>query len=261
VSSFVTDIPARRRAALVLTIVVACFALLACNGDDDNGDASPTPVVTTEVSPTVEPGDGTITIDEPAEGATVTVPIAISGEANVFEGALIVEALDSSGRSICRRPVQATSGTGTPGTWSTVIAFAPPAQGGTLTLRAFSLSAQDGSEENVVTRQVEIAADRPRIVIEQPGCGFEADAGSMLAVAGTAAVFEATLQLELVDAGGNAVRQQTEMTASGIEDSPWSAAVDLGGLDPGPYTLIAFEFSAEDGSRQHDFPVPITVIP
>jgi hypothetical protein len=260
VSGFFTD--TRVRFAGALLVAVLGLAVSGCDGDDENGvDGTATTAATAAVSPTTDASDGAITIDEPAEGAAVTVPIAVSGEANVFEGALIVEAVDTSGRSICRRGVQATSGTGTPGTWETLLAFAPPTRGGPMTLRAFSLSPRDGSEENVVARQVELSGERPNIVIEQPGCGFEAAEGTILAVAGTAAVFEATLQLELIDAAGNQVRQQTEMTASGTEEAPWSAAVDLRGLEPGPYTLIAYEFSAEDGSRQNDFPVPIIVTP
>jgi hypothetical protein len=146
------------------------------------------------------------------------------------------------------------------------MAFPPPEPpaGNTavpMIVRALSYSARDGSEENVVTVDINVSGERPPNVITEPGCGAEASAGSTLTVSGVTDAFEGSLQLELQDASGSVVRSETVQAAGGLGNAPWETTISLAGLQPGAYTLIAFDLSAEDGTRQNEFPVPVTIVP
>jgi hypothetical protein len=205
-----------------------------------------------------------IAIDEPGEDATVTVPFAASGTANVFEGALTVDLLgNAAGLVLCARHVQASSGTGTPGDWSAMLAFTPPPSDAPATLRAYTFSAADGSIQDFVERPIVVSAERPDIVIESPRCAEEVRAGSVLTVSGKALVFEAALTVEIRDAGGTVVAAQNVLAANGTEFSPWSATFDLPtlGLTSGFYDVVAYSRSARDGSVINEFPVQISVRP
>jgi hypothetical protein len=106
-----------RIVALAVALPLAAFVLFACTG----GSTSPTPfpplaTATPTAVASATPVGEFITIDRPDANETVDVPIHASGTADVFEAALIVEAQDMSGHTLCVRHIMATSGTGTPGT-------------------------------------------------------------------------------------------------------------------------------------------------
>lgn len=251
----------RRLPAIFL--ILSCIALAAwgCDGDDDDepsatATAAATAIAPPSVSPTLEAG---IVIEQPASG-NVSVPIAMSGRANVFEGALTIDALgNAAGLVLCTRHVQATSGTGTEGTWEGVLAFAPPAVDTPITLRAYTFSAMDGSLQDVVERSVTVSSEQPAIVIESPACA--AEVSGALTVSGMALVFEAVLHVDIRDASGAVVMTQRVMAAGGTEVSPWSATFDISGLTAGFYDLVAYDLSARDGAIENEFPVQISVAP
>lgn len=262
---------------LIAAAIVTGVLGAACNDDvDDDGQgatmtrpaAAATGAGATPAAPaTAGAPDPLISIDAPLEGSTVTVPIRISGEANVFEAVLEVEVVDGEGNALCSRVVMATSGTGTPGTWETAMAFDPAnvtntAPGAPVTIRAFNRSARDGEIENVVERDVTLSPDLPNIVIESPRCNAAPDAGGLLEVTGTAQVFEAALTLELRDMSGNVVISENVTALSGIERAPFSATLDLGAaaVEPGRYDLVALSFSPRDGAIENVFSVPIDVV-
>lgn len=261
---------------LIAACLLVALSAAACDSDDGNGgDATPPAATVTSgegaatpaVSATAASSNPLISIDLPAEGDTVAVPVAVAGEANVFEAVLEVEVVDAAGASLCRRIVMATSGTGTPGTWETNMAFDPALAGDgegpfPVTIRAFNRSARDGEIENVVERDVMFSPELPDIVIETPACNAESDAGGVLEVTGTAQVFEAALTLELRDAFGRVVITQNVTALSGVERAPFSATLDLGAaaVAPGRYDLIALSFSARDGSIENVFSVPVAVV-
>ncbi len=240
--------------AVPLVLCVLALASWSCDGDGDAPDVSATPAATAQAA--------AIEIYQPAEDATVGVPFTMSGGANVFEAALTIDVLgNAAGLVLCRRHVQATSGTGTPGTWEGMIAFAPPATPSPVTLRAYSFSAMDGSMENVVERSVMVSNERPNIVITSPACAEEVGPGT-LAVTGMAQVFEAVLFVDIRDAGGAVLLTQRVMAAGGTEFSPWTATFDLGALPgAGFYDLVAYNLSARDGAIENEFPVQIAVTP
>ncbi len=178
--------------ASTVELLTAAFVLFGCGGSSASRTPTPpasTPTPTALASPT--PTGTFVRINEPSENATVDVPIHATGAADVFEAALIVDVQDASGRTLCVRHIMATSGTGTPGTWTTTLAFPPPSVPEAVTLRGYSLSPKDWSIVNLVTRSVIVSSHRPAIIVASPGCGATAAPGTALTVPGRALVFEA----------------------------------------------------------------------
>lgn len=235
--------PARFMAAAAIFV---SLGLIACGGGD-GGDATAVPT-----------SSGAITIDAPADGAEVQVPFAVAGTANVFEGALVVQAIDAAGEVLCQHNVQASAGSGTRGTWETAFAFVPPTQEQQITIKAFSLSARDGAEENVVTRTSAVSKELPPIVIESPGCNYNQYTAAVLNVSGTASVFEAALIVEVRDADGTVLKTKV-VTASAAAPArgTWQVSLDVLSLSPGPFEVVAYSISARDGTAENIFSVPI----
>ena len=253
--------------------MLLALAVMAC-GRKSNADrtktaasaqptASPaTPVrsATTSATAASTPQSAAISIDAPAASANVRVPIDVRGTSNVFEGVLFVQLQQTDGTLLCERRVQSTSGTGTPGIWQTTIAVPPPVTTSPATIRAFSRSARDGSEENVVTRAVTVGPDAPAIVILTPACNTDIAAGSGLSVTGTASVFEAALRIELRNADGMVVASQPVMADAGAPArGNWTAMLNISSLPAGLYELTALDLSARDGSRENEFSIPIRI--
>ena len=116
------------RSMHTLAVVAVVLAVTACASGPASGPGrSPSPVSNPATSPAPTPSEAPqITIGSPVADATVSVPFTVSGEANTFEAALIVEVVDGSGTLIaCVRHLMATSGTGTPGAWEATLAFPP----------------------------------------------------------------------------------------------------------------------------------------
>ena len=242
------------RFATVGLAIVVLFLAGGCGGTSDAdrtktaaaGQPTPTaPVRTSTVAATaaatVQPP--AISIDVPAANANVHVPIEVRGSSNVFEGVLSVQLQQTDGTLLCERRVQSTSGTGTPGTWQTTIAVPPPVSASQGTIRAFSRSARDGSEENVVTRGIVVAPDAPAIVILTPGCNVDIAAGTGLR-----------------NPDGMVVASQPVTADAGAPArGNWSAMLNISSLPAGTYELTAFDLSARDGSRENEFSVPIRI--
>lgn len=207
-----------------------------------------------------DPADPAIVIEDPAADSRVSTPLSVSGRSNTFEGALTVQLITPVGDTLCIREVTATSGSGTEGTWQTVLGFMPPEFDTPATLRAFERSAKDGSEANVVEQGVVITPDRPPIFIYQPVCGDRVAPGDPMFVKGRALVFEAQFSLDLRDASGEVILTQQVSAESGSEESNFDATVTIpADLPGGFYDLVAYDNSAQDGSIQHEFPVQIEV--
>jgi hypothetical protein len=199
-------------------------------------------------------------IEDPTSGARVSAPLSIRGRSNTFEAALTVQLVTPVGDTLCIREVMATSGSGTEGTWQTVLGFPPPEFDTPATLRAYERSAQDGSPINVVEFGVVITPDRPPIFIYQPICSDRVAPGDPLFVKGRAFVFEAQLSLDLRTSTGEVVLTQQVTAQSGSEESNWEATVAIpADLPGGYYDLVAYDNSAKDGSIQNEFPVQIEV--
>jgi germination protein M len=90
-----------------------------------------------------------ILVESVAPGDTVTSPLRVSGTANVFEAAFRVQLLDAQGTKLVDQVVNATSGTGTRGTFSEELPF-PVTATGQGKLMVFADSPKDGSPIDVV---------------------------------------------------------------------------------------------------------------
>lgn len=90
-----------------------------------------------------------ILVESPTLGATVKSPLRVTGTANVFEAVFQVNVVDKDGAVIADKRVQATSGTGTRGTFDVTVTY-PSGHAGRGSLVVFEKSAKDGSPINVV---------------------------------------------------------------------------------------------------------------
>lgn len=96
----------------------------------------------------------------------------------------------------------------------------------------------------------------PAILVESPAVGDTAT--SPMRIAGTANVFEATLDYELLDEGGTVLADGfvTATCGSGCRGTfEEEVAFDAGGAAAG--RLVAFEVSAKDGSRVNVVEIPV----
>ena len=256
----------RRRWPMVLAAIAAAALAASCGGDDDT-DATPTTPAGTPTaiatappsSPT--PGTPLITIDVPAADASVSVPFEASGASNTFEAALTVDAIDGTGTVLCRRNIMATSGSGTPGTWKTTLAFPPPGADLAATFRAFEFSAKDGNVVNLVERPITVSNEHPPVYITSPACNDAVAPGATLTVTGRGLLFEAVVNLQLRNASGVAVIETTAM-AGGTEVLDFMTAIAIPAtLGPGLYYFVAFDYSAKDGAIENEFAIPIDIHP
>ncbi|MET0888201.1 MAG: Gmad2 immunoglobulin-like domain-containing protein [Mycetocola sp.] len=250
------------RAAAVLAGLV--FVTGCTLTPDPTASPSPEPSVSSPApseTPSSPPQIDAITIDSPPDGARVPVPVSANGTANTFEAALTVDVMNEANEILCVRHVLATSGSGTRGTWQARLGFAPQRDTDEpVTLRAYELSASDGSMTNLVERPLTLSPEHPPIFLTSPVCGDVVAAGGAMSVQGLATVFEAALTVEVRDAAGAAVFSRNMMTAEGGVESPFGEFITIpADLPAGFYDLVAFNYSAKDGNIENEFPVQIEV--
>ncbi len=94
-----------------------------------------------------------IFMDRPAWGAALGNPGRVSGLANVFEATFRVQLLDAKGNTLADKQVMASCGTGCWGRFDIDLDY-DVAKGQYGTLRAFNLSAKDGTPEHVTEYRV-----------------------------------------------------------------------------------------------------------
>lgn len=102
--------------------------------------------------------------------------------------------------------------------------------------------------------------ETPSVLVESPVPGEEVT--SPLRIAGTANTFEATFNVEVLDADGNVLAERfvTATSGSGTRGT-FDAEVRLRGKYQGSGELVVFELSAEDGSRTHEVRIPLEIRP
>jgi hypothetical protein len=253
--------PGRRRTALLAALLVVPLAACAPGpAPTPSGTGTGTGGTGTPTATSAPTAAEVITIDSPVADSPVTIPVSTRGTANTVEAALVIDLLDEDGQTLCVRHLMATSGSGTPGTWQSDLAFPPPDDEQSVTLRAYELSAADGSETNVVEVPLILTAERPPIIIASPACGASIAPGGTLEVSGRAMVPEAQFTLELRDAAGAPVLTQQVVAASGTEESDFTSTLSVpAGIAGGFYDLVGFDNSLKDGSVQYEFPVQLLV--
>jgi germination protein M len=87
-----------------------------------------------------------ILVESPTVLETVRSPVRVTGTANVFEAVFHVQIIDSGGIEILDQVVQATSGTGTRGTFDVTLKFSPDFEAGLGSLIVYYDSPKDGSK-------------------------------------------------------------------------------------------------------------------
>lgn len=90
-----------------------------------------------------------IMVESPSPGATVGPSFAVRGEANTFEATVEWRVLDAAGSIVAQGFTTATAGSGTWGTFDTVIDV-PSGLSGQARLQVFESSAKDGRQTNIV---------------------------------------------------------------------------------------------------------------
>lgn len=96
-----------------------------------------------------------VLVESPTIGQAVVSPLRVYGSANVFEAVFFLRLVDPAGRILTDQRVQATSGTGTRGTFDVTLRFTVPANG-TGSLVAWYDSPNDGREVIVTRTPVEL---------------------------------------------------------------------------------------------------------
>jgi uncharacterized lipoprotein YbaY/heat shock protein HslJ len=209
-----------------------------------------------------------IIIDIPGNGDVLDVatPVTVSGSAgSLFEGNLVVEALDQAGNLLAQQSTIIQSeeaGTGGQGPWSVQLTIQVSASTPG-TIRAFATSAKDGSLVAEDSRQVtfETISVASYIVIQQPTEGAVLDTNQPFLVSGMAGgLFEGNVVVEALDNQGNllaseATTIQSENAGIGGE-GPWSISLSVN-VPPGtPGTVRAYSQSPADGNITAEASVP-----
>jgi hypothetical protein len=99
----------------------------------------------------------------------------------------------------------------------------------------------------------------PAIMVETPCVGD--DVSSPMRVAGTANVFEATFQINVVDADGLIIAEKTVTASSGTGQRGTFDVTVPYDIDRGQRgSLIVFEYSAKDGSQTNVVEIPLDLV-
>ncbi len=216
--------------------------------------------------------DAYIDLTEPEDGAVVGFdqPILVTGmAAGLFEGSLVVQALDQDGGVLDQVPAvidAPDAGMGGEGAWQVQLEVDVQA-GSPGSLRAYASSPKDGSllVEDIVhvtfgEAGTEILAF---IEINEPQDGAVLDANTPLVVRGTGAgLFEGNVVVEALDAAGDVLSVESAVIQSpdaGIGgEGPWSLILVVP-AEPGSMgTLHAYSPSPVDGSLMAEDSVGVT---
>lgn len=94
-----------------------------------------------------------ILVEHPYLGQTITSPVTITGTSNVFEAVHQLNVTDAEGGIVAEKVVNASSGTGTRGTWSVTCDFTTP-RDGLGEIIVWAASPKDGSQTDLVEVEV-----------------------------------------------------------------------------------------------------------
>lgn len=129
--------------------------------------ATPAPVATTKPAPIATKAPAAlltpdaqhpIVVGEPKAQQSVKSTVRISGLAQVFEGTVHAEIVDSKGNVVGKGYTTASAGGPEVGSFSFDVTFTPPAKDEPATVRVFSPSPRDGSRVGMVEVPVTLAA-------------------------------------------------------------------------------------------------------
>jgi Immunoglobulin-like domain of bacterial spore germination len=125
--------------------------------------ASPTPSPTPTPTPVPTPllsARGGILVKEPLANTRVRSPLTISGEASVFEAALVWQVTDTAGRVLAGGFTTATAGAPAKGTFSITATFQDPPSDVIGFAEVFTRSPKDGEIDEIVRVPLILSATR-----------------------------------------------------------------------------------------------------
>jgi hypothetical protein len=146
---------------VIARLLVAALVLASCGGYA----IAPTPTLspptaapstaapTTPTPPSATPltsARGFITVARPLANSRVRSPLAISGDASVFEAALTWRVTDSAGRVLASGHTTASAGAPARGAYSITATFTPPASDIIGIVEVYELSPRDGQIDEIV---------------------------------------------------------------------------------------------------------------
>ena len=154
-------------------VLAACVALLASCGGGAGVPPVATPTTSTatstvatrttqSASPTVAPtpitsAKGGITVRVPLANSRITSPVTFSGEASVFEAALLWRVVDAGGRVFAEGSTTASAGAPARGTFTVTATFTPPSADTIGAVEVFDRSPKDGQIDELVRVPVVIS--------------------------------------------------------------------------------------------------------
>jgi hypothetical protein len=120
---------------------------------------SPTPTPTPVPTPLLSARGG-ILVKEPLANTRVRSPLTITGEASVFEAALVWQVTDTAGRVLASGITTATAGAPQKGTFSITATYADPPSDIIGFAEVYTRSPRDGTIDEIVRVPVILAAAR-----------------------------------------------------------------------------------------------------
>jgi hypothetical protein len=120
---------------------------------------SPTPTPTPAPTPLLSARGG-ILVKEPLANSRVRSPLTISGEASVFEAALIWQVTDTAGRVLASGFTTATAGAPEKGTFTITATYADPSSDIIGFAEVYTRSPRDGTIDEIVRVPLILAAAR-----------------------------------------------------------------------------------------------------
>ena len=120
---------------------------------------SPTPTQTPVPTPLLSARGG-ILVKEPLANTHVRSPLTISGEASVFEAALIWQVTDTAGRVLASGFTTASAGAPAKGTFSVTVTYQDPPSDIIGFAEVYTRSAKDGTIDEIVRVPLILAAAR-----------------------------------------------------------------------------------------------------
>ena len=232
-----------------LIIIALSGAVAGCGGSNDASTTLPTttsPSTTTATTTAPAPAPITVTVFRVRDGHLVAGAARVQGTRAVAAASLTALGLAA--------PISISNGTATverdDATREQVAEMV-------YTLTQYpTIQRVDVAGKTGLTR-ADVAAFVPPILVERPAAG--ATTGKTIAVSGSASVYEATVVLELRQAG-KVVQKKVVTAAEGAPGrGPFSGT--LVAPASGHYVVAAYSPSAMDGSPQHEQDVPVTVTP
>ena len=232
-----------------LIIIALCGAVAGCGGSNDASSTLPTttaPSTTAATTTVPAPTPITVTVFRVRDGHLVAGIEHVQGTRAVAAASLTALGLAA--------PVSISDGTATverdEATREQVAEIV-------YTLTQYpSIERVDVAGKTGLTR-ADVAEFLPPILVERPAAG--ATTAAAIAVAGSASVYEATVVLELRQAGK--LVQKKVVTAAEGAPGRGSFSGTLVAPAAGHYVVAAYSPSAMDGSAQHEQDVPVTVTP